>query len=321
MSSSTLVRIAQFTIGIILLVISSVTIKSDSGLGKKVEDINKSFNVTGVASELINEGLGTNLSVLSVKDPSIVGLSSSALTVFSHAGLTALHKAGINKDALDPVLHTRTLGLPKKQVGYLGGLVGSELSSIVLWFISFIYQAAKTGSYNCESVDDLVSNYKLNPEISKHQLQNFFKAGSSGSSGFSGSFSSNTTSNLDSLQKESELLIKLSGNCKNKKAGIAIAALGWITYLATSLLVTRSGYSFLKNLRDVNRPPKEDEGSDTTKSTKHSLNYQDPFLFPDILSESDNEEKKDDGNKTLDPGNSPATSEQPEQPEQPAKEV
>lgn len=313
MSSSNLVRLAQFTIGIILLVISSVTIKSDSGLGKKVEDINKSFNVTGVASELINEGLGTNLSLLSVKDPSIVGLSSSALTVFSHAGLTGLHKFGINMDNLDPVLHTRTLGLPKKQVGYLGGLVGSELSSIVLWFISFIYQAAKTGSFYCESVDDLVNNYKLNPEISKYQLQNFFKVGGSSSPGISGSISSNATSNLNSLQKESELLIKLSGNCKNKKAGIAIAALGWITYLVTSLLVTRSGYVFLKNLRNVNRSPKEDEGSDTTKSTKHSLKYKDPFSFPDIISKSDNDKTKDDGDKTLDPGNSSAASEQPEQ--------
>ncbi|CCE72893.1 Piso0_000495 [Millerozyma farinosa CBS 7064] len=311
MSSSTLVRLAQFTFGIILLVISSVTIKSDSGLGKEVEDINKSFNVTGVESELINEGLGTNLSVSSLKDPSIVGLSSSALTVFSHAGLRAFNNIGVNSDALDPLLHTKTLGVPKKQVGYLGGLVGSESSSIVLWFISFIYQAAKTGSFDCESVDDLVNNYKLNPEISNRQLQNFFKAGGSGSSGSSGSFSTNSTSNLDSLWKESELLIKLSGNCKNKKAGIAIAALGWITYLATSLFVTRSGYSFLKNLRNVNRPPKEDEGSDTNKSTKYSLKYQDPFLFPQILSESGDEEKKDDGDKTLHPENSPAAPEQP----------
>lgn len=322
MSTSSKNRIFQVVISIVVLILAAILIKDKSTLSGIVSDVNDllSGNSTESAGELIGELVGdllnqteigeleskldlgskqsTGLNLDTVVKPIAVSLASGSFTTSGNLILSLVYKF-IKNRATKPTLASvrsgsgalRSLGVSKSQVGYLGSLVSSEFSGVILWFVSFIYQVTESGSMNCDSLEDLLVHYNLTGNgVNEQILNNFYGIGTIANSTLSRSSFNSTT-----LQKQLELAMKLSGNCKTKKASIGLASLGLVTYLLSSSMLGVSGYKLYSAYKGLKQGDNDSSDGDEA-NTLVLVEFNDAFLFPSIHQQKA-DEGSEDGNK------------------------
>lgn len=275
-------RTLQFVLALVLLVISAILLKNNKSLEDTIEDLEviyKALNSTGI----LDLQKDVNFTLSSKNAGSILGLVASAMTVTSHTGLISLNtiqryqKGGPSFTLRDSKSIIGKLGL--SQTGYLTSLSGTEVGSLGVWFSTFIVQTAENGNWNCDDIESLLYQYDINGNsVLDYMLENFYlQLDSSNSKQLPANWSS-----VEAFQKQSQMLLKLSNNCKIKKASIAISCLGLISYVLTGSLVGFSAMKLFSSFKAL-----IDEHEDKITKLPHFLVYTDPLLFPTIEIDDD----------------------------------
>lgn len=244
--SSKLLRTVQIGIALITLVISGVLINQGNTISSEAAAF------SDFSGEIFN--------ATTPKGANILSTVASSLTMADKGLLYASN--WWSKES--PVFYKRKssrftlMGLPLKQMSFLTGILGSEMTENLLWFSSMSLGMILTGDWDCNDVASLLNNYNLtrNDMVS---LSVFFDSPVNITE--SGSEVDATVS-----ERQNRLIMKLGQNCSINKAATAVSALNMFFYMVTGGVMV-SSFVVLKRQLDL--------GSGLV-----SLLYDDPFFMP-----------------------------------------
>ncbi|KAK6204564.1 uncharacterized protein RJT21DRAFT_4003 [Scheffersomyces amazonensis] len=299
MQTSIINRGAQFSMAIIIIVISIVVLKRKGSLSDDINEFNQLVNSNNLTSLLstVEQGFGfenlttrsitnplqensiselnlfDNLTFSSTSKPIIISLLSGSITCGSHSTLIGSNLIGLRPSTT--ISSSNFLGLSKSQLAYLSTITSSEIGSIGIWFTSTIYQASMYGNWKCDDITSLLLNYNLTDSSFPNSiLSNYF--------GFiptysglqvSNSMNSITTDNLTTIIAQTNLLLKLSNDCQMRKATLSISTIGLLTYVISSGFMVTAAYTFYINLKD---------NLQNSDNKMIELEFRDPLNYPSV---------------------------------------
>lgn len=224
-------RSLQVCVGIISLVLSSVLVRLNLSIGTAVGDLNgfissePAYNVTTPQSANIVSMVSSGLTL---GNKGLLA-GGSQIDKIRSANKVAFYKRNRPSGIASRVINT---SMPFQTLSHLAGIMGSEAVENLTWFGSTILGLVKTGDWNCNDANSLVTNYNLTSNV----LDNFQQ--------FMGE--SEVLKRDNSLVTRSQLLLQLSDNCKLNKASSAMSILNYLLYMLTSGLVINSFVTFMK---------------------------------------------------------------------------
>ncbi|CCH41475.1 hypothetical protein BN7_1016 [Wickerhamomyces ciferrii] len=266
-------RILQLIFAAVHLALNGKLTQNSNGISGIVDNFNDLSNST--------------FSLEGAKTSHGLSLASSGFTLTSQPLLSLVRHFTTNVEHGVEDLQASRYGIGARQTSYLAGVSGSELSSVGLWFATFIYQTAKYGSWDCSDPSSLINQYELasNTTDADEALKNFLGVedpsklvGDAGDSLDNATSSSevnglleqiwNLTSTPVSLSKlnstgqltQNQLLVRLSQDCYIKKTSIGFSFITFIFFLVSSGAVSFSFVQLLQKLKE-GLPSEGDEES------------------------------------------------------------
>ncbi|CDK27362.1 unnamed protein product [Kuraishia capsulata CBS 1993] len=274
--------------------LSAKLLTNKSGVSSQVDALN---SYTSSSNLVERDSYDYNTEPLYVSTdwkPSALTLSASSLTVTSlpanHVALQLFTRKS-SSGRVSSVARTNfggwNYGLSSTETSYLTSLASSELGSHGLWFASALYQLVKYGSWNCQGVESLLSQYNLTGDASEEVLDGFF-GDLDLQYNTTGSFDDlNVTSILQTLgsqsdisELESKLLISLSSDCTIKKSSVGLNVIGWLVYLYTSGKLVSSAIALFSQLKSAREKAESKDEQEESQSVE--LLYDRPSFFPKL---------------------------------------